>query len=68
VSKLVAFSLQNNPTESRASVRLRNIEDTEKAKRTVEDEKRAKQTGRDEDGHLAATRCKYVTLSGWCWN
>jgi len=38
-------------------VRLRNIEETEKAKRTVEDEKRARQANReDEDGHLAATR------------
>lgn len=43
------------------STRLRNIEDTEKAKRTVEEEKKARRNEHDAaDAQLAATRCEWT--------
>ena len=47
--------------ENNHSIRLKNIEETEKAKRAVADARRERRHNNDEE-HLVATRCKFPFL------
>lgn len=44
-------------------MRLRNIEETEKAKRAAADQRQARPPkGKDDEAHLAAARCEYPVV------
>ncbi len=45
------------------STRLKNIEETEKAKRIVAEERKERKKPADDEEHLAAARCKTSLLS-----
>lgn len=45
------------------STRLKNIEETEKAKRVIAEEKKGGRRLRDDEAHLAAARCEFFLFN-----
>ena len=52
--------LQSTDETELFSTRLKNIEETEKAKRIIAEERNDKRRANDEEAHLSAARCAYI--------
>lgn len=63
VLSVIAAIIPLNTQKIMSSTRLKNIEETEKAKRVVAEDRKDRPIANNDEDHLAASRCKHPILS-----